>query len=168
MPHCRNVSLHATGSYENGHFAVDLDCRSTPVLPSNWSREISYRVQLINAKPAKSLCRGATSAAATHADLYRMLFKRVSFSCQLSLCHHASSSRTCTACGVSLKPCQAWHVLAEAAGSFAVSKGWLIPDLASQQTVLAPYGGFVQEDWLKLCVKVVICERRQVRAHCLL
>lgn len=78
MPHCRNVSLHATGSYENGHFAVDLDCRNAPVLPSNWSREISYRVQLINAKPAKSLCRGATSAAATHADLYRMLFKHVS------------------------------------------------------------------------------------------
>ena len=92
----------------------------------------------------------------------------IAFSCQLSLCHHASSSQSCTVCGVSLQPCQTWYVLAEAAGSFAVSKGWLIPDLASQQTVLAPYGGFVQEDWLQLCVKVIISERRQVRAYCLL
>lgn len=55
---CRIVRLFTQGSQEVGHFAVDLDCEDAPILPSNWSRTVSYAVSLVNQDHERSIRQG--------------------------------------------------------------------------------------------------------------
>ena len=65
---CRHISLQGIGSLGNGHFALEIDCGDMPELPSNWSREVSCRVVLVNKQSEKFICK-YTAFAFAHGDL---------------------------------------------------------------------------------------------------
>jgi len=62
---CRHISLQGIGSLKNGHFALEIDYEDMPELPSNWSREVSCRVVLVNKQSEKSV-----GFASAHGDLH--------------------------------------------------------------------------------------------------
>ena len=55
---CRKVRLITQGSLQDGHFALDLDCEDAPILPSNWSRSVSYTVCIINEQLEQTIQQG--------------------------------------------------------------------------------------------------------------
>jgi len=65
---CRHMTLQGIGSLENGHLALEIDCGDTPELPSNWFRDVSCRVVLVNKQSEKSICK-CMGFASAHGDL---------------------------------------------------------------------------------------------------
>ena len=66
---CRHISLQGIGSLKNGHFALEVEYGDIPDLPSNWSREVSCRVALVNEQSEKFICKYMRFAFA-HGDLH--------------------------------------------------------------------------------------------------
>lgn len=60
------MRLFTQGSLEHGHFALDLECADAPILPSNWSRRVSYKLEIIHQQHPDCTIQQGTVPAAGH------------------------------------------------------------------------------------------------------